>query len=141
MSLYLDTSVLVPLFCEEPKSKLVGGWASQAQVPFSVSDFAVAEFCSALSKCVRIGVFDQAYSQKLISSFDGWRKIHCSFEHIQPADIESATQLVQQPLPKLLVPDAVHLAICQRLELTLVTLDKDLLTIATREGVTAICPA
>jgi uncharacterized protein len=141
LSFYLDTSVLVPLFCEEPKSKLVGGWAGQAEMPFSVSDFAVAEFCSALSKCVRMGIFDQAYSQKLITSFDRWRNIHCTFEHIQPADIESATQLVQQPQPKLLVPDAIHLAICQRLELTLVTLDKELLTIAAREGVAAIYPA
>ena len=56
------------------------------------------------------------------------------------SDTETASRMVAEPFPKLLMPDAIHVAICKRLVLTLVTLDQDLLLIAVREGVTAISP-
>jgi uncharacterized protein len=140
LSYYLDTSAIVPLYFPEKTSAALARWIRDAEPPFVVSDFAIAEFSSALSRNVRMGLLTETGAQKLISAFDIWRTEECTFVEIQPVDIREATKLVQQPSPKLLTPDAIHLATSKRLGLILVSLDTDLLAHARELQIPVLVP-
>ena len=141
MSHYADTSVIVPLFINESTSKIAAKWFEISREKIVVSALAIGEFHAVLAKYVRMGAKNENESTEIASQFDLWRKnatIHAEHEGV---DFETAAHLVRTPFPKLLMPDALHLATCKRLGLILVTFDKDLIIIAAREGVTAILPA
>ncbi len=77
----------------------------------------------------------------IIEDFDRWCDTTVERVETEASDIRVAARLVRQPLPKLLIPDAIHLASCQRLGLALVTLDADLATIASRLGISSLVPS
>jgi uncharacterized protein len=138
---YTDTSVIVPLFINEPASKIAADWFAVSREKIVVSALAIGEFHAVLSKYVRMGAKNESEAIETAAQFNLWRKnaaIHAEHESV---DFKTAAHLVKTPFPKLLMPDALHLATCRRLSLKLVTFDKDLLTIAAREGVSAIHPA
>lgn len=141
MNHYADTSVIVPLFISEPASATAANWFEANRATLLVSPLAIGEFNAVLAKYVRKGAMEEREATEIAAQFDLWRKsVAISVEH-QNVDFETAAHLVRTPFPKLLMPDALHLAACKRLTLTLVTFDKDLLIIAAREGVAAISPA
>jgi uncharacterized protein len=140
LSHYADTSVIVPLFINESTSKIAAKWFEISREKIVVSALAIGEFHAVLAKYVRMGAKNENESTEIASQFDLWRKnaaIHAEHESI---DFETAAHLVRTPFPKLLMPDALHLATCKRLGFILVTFDKDLVIIAAREGVTATSP-
>jgi uncharacterized protein len=137
---YADTSVIVPLFINEPASAAATQWFERNPAKLAVSPLAIGEFNSVFAKYVRKGAMDEIKAIEIVAQFTLWRRnLALSVEH-QNVDFEVAANLVKTPFPRLLMPDALHLATCKRLNLTLVTLDKDLLTIAAREGVAAVSP-
>ncbi len=140
MSLYLDASVLVPLFVVEGQSQSLERWIVSVDGTLLVSDLAAAEFAATLSRFVRKGALSGERADMLHSAFDRWKGEAAEPIENKPVDIRNAGHFVRTPTPKLLTPDAVHLATCQRLGLTLVTHDQALLEIAAREGVAHICP-
>ena len=87
-----------------------------------------------------MGVLDDDQADTIRSSASKWLKASILCNEIEDEDIAAAAKLVEIPRPKLLMPDAIHIALCRRSNHALVTFDKDLLTIAVREGVTAIYP-
>ena len=135
MSLYLDTSVVVPLFVSEGGSDRVLRWIAEQTDPLMLSDLTVTEFHAVISRLVRQGVIDASHAEEIREQFDLWREAATEPLENLPADIRAAGQLVRSPLPKLLTADATHLATCRRLGMTLVTADLDLHSIAAREGV------
>ena len=141
MSFYLDASALIPLFKIEESSAVISDWVANLTAPILVSSLVIGEACSGFSRQVRQGVWDAKLANAAANEVAVWIEARATLVTVLNEDVIAAADLVKYPIPRLLMPDAIHLAICQRLELTLVTLDKDLLTIATREGVTAICPA
>jgi uncharacterized protein len=138
---YVDASVVVALFREEDGSALARGWLINLELQPQVSSLAVGEVRSAFSRLVRRNELEHTKALEAFARVDMWIEEQVSVLSIANADILSAADLVRTPFPRLLMPDAIHLAICRRLNLTLVTFDKDLLTIAEREGVAAITPA
>jgi predicted nucleic acid-binding protein len=84
---------------------------------------------------------DEGTAVKVGKALDSWVAAALDLVILFDEVIKAAASSVRTPFPKLLMPDAIHLAICKRLDLTLVTLDKDMFTIAKREGVAAIYPA
>lgn len=141
MSEYVDTSVIVPLFVKEPTSKIATNWFETSRDEIILSTLAIGEFYSVLAKYVRMGAMNESEAAELAARFDLWRHdATISVEHAS-IDFETAAQWVRIPFPKLLMPDALHLATCKRLGLRLVTFDTDLLLIAAREGVNAFAPA
>jgi uncharacterized protein len=140
LSYYLDTSAIVPLYFPEETSAALARWIRDAEPPLVISDFAVAEFSSALSRNIRMGLLAEAEAQKLIVAFDEWRDDECTSVEIQPVDIYAATRLVQKPHPKLLTPDAIHLAVSKRLGLIMVSLDADLVAHARARQIPAVVP-
>ncbi len=133
--------MLVPLHIQEDNSETTQAWF-QAQVRRKItSDFALAEFNSALSRLVRKRTMSDFDAAEIRSDFEAWFAGSMESVKIESVDVDSAAKLVCTPLPKLLVPDAVHLALCKRMGYTIVTYDRDLLIIAKREGVNALMPA
>ena len=135
MSLYLDTSVVIPLFVDEELSPTVASWIiGQGVVPI-VADLTVTECHAVISRLIRSRKIDEDRGATIRELLTNWlRESAETLEHLS-SDIRFAAQLVQAPLPKLLTADEIHLATCRRLELTLVTLDRDLQSICKRERV------
>ena len=140
MSFYLDTSALIPLFVQEDSSETVEHWfASTKDVKF-VSNLTSAEFCSAVSRLVRMKLQSAQDAKEVISDFETWRDRAAQTLEITASDFNGAGQLVRRPAPKLLTPDAIHLAACSRLGLTLVTFDMDLISNAKSYNIPFITP-
>lgn len=134
-------SVLVPLNVQEDNSAMTQAWFEAQNEHKITSDFALAEFNSAISRLVRNRTMSDLDAAEVRQDFQDWLSKSVASTKIQSVDIQSAAKFVCTALPKLLVPDAIHLAICKRLNCTLVTFDQDLLIIAKREGVDALMPA
>lgn len=135
MSLYLDASVIVPLFVQETHSDAIAGWIEQVEEPLLVSDLAASEFASALSRMVRKGELTEAALPSRHLAFEDWRWELTTPVENWSADIRAAARLVRSPFPRLLTPDAIHLATCDRLGAVLVSNDEALREVAAREGV------
>lgn len=141
MSLYLDASMLVPLHVEEPLSIELDRWFKSTPHRMVISDLAAAEFVSAISRQVRMDLLDPEQAAEIVDGFDRWRiQVSDPLENL-PTDIRTAAALVRRAKPKLLVPDAVHLATCRRLGLTLVTHDHRMIEHAQLMAMSLLVPA
>jgi hypothetical protein len=76
-----------------------------------------------------------------LSDFDVWRAAMTRQAEMHAADVRLAGAFVRKFDLALRVPDALHLAIAQRLDATLVTLDRRLATAARELGVAVEEPA
>jgi predicted nucleic acid-binding protein len=141
LSFYLDTSVLVPLYLVEETSAAIESWMTAQSGALLVSDLTAGEFGAAASRLVRMRRLTVPQAGKILAAFEDWCAVRADRVENLPADIRLAGQLVRQPTPRLLMPDAVHLATCRRLSATLVTLDRDLVQVGKREGVDTFVPA
>ena len=139
MSHYLDASAIVPLLVEEASSPAVGAYIAGAGGPIIISDFAAAEFASALSRLVRMSLIARDAADILLREFDVWRASVTIGVEIVSADIRLANLFVRRFDLGLRTPDALHTAICQRGSHTLVTLDTRLATAAEALGIRTDC--
>lgn len=80
-------------------------------------------------------------AQSAFADFDQWPGDLVQTMDIDSDDIAAATALVRAMVYGLRLPDAIHLAACQRRGLTLATLDDGLADAARALGVAHICPA
>jgi uncharacterized protein len=140
LSHYLDASVMVPLFVSELSSDAMAKWLAGQGKDVIASRLAIAETTSAISRRRRMGELTDALGESALRALDSWCASAATIiDHIG-ADIAQAARLVRRPLPKLLAPDAIHLATCRRLGMTLVTNDRDLAVVAELEGVDWVRP-
>ena len=121
MSLYLDASVLVALFVEEPstaqaQARLVGE-------TLLISDFAATEFSAAIARRVRIGDMPASQAPITFQAFDSWVARATSRVVQDVSDTPNADILVRRLDLGLRAPDALHIAIARRLGATLFTFD------------------
>ena len=135
MSAYLDASVLLPTLVEEPASAAVDAYMLSGGGELLVSDFAAAEVASALSRLVRIGLLAPSDAMLRLADFDVWRAAMSSTVDLHAADARLANAYVRRFDLMLRAPDAIHLAIARRLDVTLVTLDRRLGAAARELGV------
>ena len=119
---YLDASFLVALLVSDPLTSLAAKFAGDSLNSPIVSNLTGAEFASAISRRVRIGEFNLQQARTALSTFDDWMEAKRWVE-VQSADFASATSFVRQFDLKLRTPDALHLAVVQRIGATLVTFD------------------
>jgi hypothetical protein len=136
---YLDPSAIVPLIAAEPTSAAVERFVRQPGLILLVSDFGAAEVVSAVSRAVRTGRLSQADGQDALRDFDRWRAT-ALVVRTRTADIRTCEVVVRRFELMLKAPDALHLAITQRLGATLVTLDGRLATAAGSLGVSVEAP-
>jgi len=137
---YLDASFLVVLLTPEPFSGRADTFLQNNTESLIVSDFAAAEFSSAIARRVRMGEFTLHQAQITLSRFDTWLARTADRIEISPADVAVATAFLRRLDLTLRTPDAIHIAIAQRINATLVTFDQRMTESARALGVTVATP-
>jgi uncharacterized protein len=139
LSVYLDASVLVPVQVQEAGTEAARRFVVAAEGDICVSSLAAGEFASAMSRHVRMKSFPAEEANHRLSLFDTWLTSTTAIA-LDDADIRRAASFVRDFQHKLLMPDAIHVALCQRHHLTLVTLDERLAEAALALDVEAVMP-
>lgn len=138
---YFDASALAAILFSEPAGQAVVDHMAASDADASVSDFVVAEVSSAISKLVRMRARTLAQGEYLLANLDDWVATSGAPIDIHPLDVRQATTLVRQFDLKLRAPDALHIAICRRIDARLITLDINLADAARTAGVACLNPA
>ena len=138
--LYLDTAIVLTLFVREAMSESVGKWIASRRQPLAFSDWGLTECASALGIRQRRGELDAASASRAfraMSTFanESCELIACAGHHQK----EAQALLARFDLP-LRAGDALHLAISQHVQATLVTSDKQLMAAAKAIGAKARDP-
>lgn len=133
MIAYLDASVIVALFTEDPHSEAAEEILRSSEMVL-VSDFAAAEFASAVTKNVRHGALADEAAQVAFANFDVWR-VKCGTIETHSTDILLAASYLRRVGNTLRMPDAINIAICHRLGCRLATFDRRMAEEAAKLGV------
>ncbi len=139
MPTYLDTSVVVSLLWYDshtPTAEAIMAElaAQRGPAPF-VSDHAGAEFAATVGRLVRMAAMTKQEATDLFALFDAWIAREVEWVLATPADLARATDWMRRLDLTLRAPDAIHLALAERLGATLVTFDAGMALAARRLGV------
>jgi predicted nucleic acid-binding protein len=140
VSLYLDASVLVALLTIDPLSARADALLDTHRTDLIVSDFAAAEFSSAIARRVRTGEIAREAGQADLANFDLWTARLAQRVEIVPCDVAAAQAYLRRLDLTLLTPDALHIAIAARIDATLVTFDRAMATSARALGMAVTTP-
>jgi predicted nucleic acid-binding protein len=124
VSVYLDASVLVPLFADDPFSERVSSYLRLNPSAIVVSDFAAGEFASAIARRVRIGLLRRKEARAGFATFDSWASDSCELVPAASRDVLAATTYLRRLDLNLRLPDAVNIAMSLRLDAELATFDR-----------------
>jgi uncharacterized protein len=119
--LYLDASVLIPLFIEEARTG--EAHAALAGQSLIVSDFAAAEFSSGIARRARMGDMTETDAASVFQTFDAWIARAARRESLAAGDVHAALGLVRRLDLVLRTPDAINIAVAQRCSASLLTFD------------------
>lgn len=122
---YVDTSVLVPLFLNEPHSGTVSSWYAQEKSELVAAAWCVPEFASALGIKQRTGAIDAQQAQGAWARFQRLVAADLRVLAVEPAHFHRAAELVLDAASALFASDALHLACAEAAGAThLATLDE-----------------
>lgn len=107
---YVDTSVLVPLFVNEPHSAAVANWYAREKGELVAAAWCVPEFASALGIKQRTGAIDAQQAQGAWAHFERMVAADLRLLPVAPANFHRAAVLVLDPASALRAGDALHLA-------------------------------
>ena len=141
MGHYLDTSVIVSMIVNDAHTTKAATWFDRTEPTSLVSSFAKAEFAAAVSRHVRVRLLSAAQGRTALDILDKWLDGDTHLVNVNNDDIESADRMVRDFETKLLVPDAIHLAVTKRLGATLVTFDARLAAAAKLQNIANETPA
>lgn len=119
----LDASALVSFFVADANSDAVNAYFSEAKPVAGVSDFAAAEFASAVSLRLRRKQIALPEAMEILNIFDEWTARNARMIPLAPVDFPTATAFVRRFELGLRAPDAIHLAVSHRLGSPLLTFD------------------
>lgn len=137
--IYLDTSVVVPLFVREPASEAVSDWFSANTDALVAADWLVTEFASALSIKVRKGHVKPATAQQVWEEFEVLCAGGLRLLPVGRGAFAEAARLVRQADSGLRAGDSLHLAVALECGAKrLVTADGSLEANAKRRGMETI---
>jgi uncharacterized protein len=140
VSFYLDANIVVALLTPEPLSERAIEFARTAHEPLVVSDFAAAEFSSAIARRVRTRETTIEDARRDLADFEVWALRATTRANLNTADVAVATAYLQRLDLTLLTPDALHVAIAQRLDATLVTFVRAMAAAARAFGIPVAIP-
>lgn len=124
MSVYLDASVLVALFTNDPFTARAETFLRSEAPVLTVSDFAAAELASAIARRVRTHELERDEAIAAFAVFDAWTTRASQRVQTSPADIVAAEAYLRRLDLTLRTPDALNIAIAQRVGATLATFDQ-----------------
>jgi predicted nucleic acid-binding protein len=135
LSIHLDTSAIVPLFVNDAFTARMRKFLVVNREELVISDFAAAEFVSAIGIRVRSGDLSIAEAKAAFANFDNWTGLAVVRLEIDSSDIAVATTMLRRLDLRLRAPDAVHLAMAERLGAKIATFDKQMANAANRLGI------
>jgi predicted nucleic acid-binding protein len=141
VSLYLDTSVIVALFTNDRFTAQADAFLRKNALLIEISDFAAAEFASAVARKVRMRELSRHEARNALSTFDRWVANAARRVFVTSADIAAADAIIRRLDLSLRAPDALNIALAHRLQGTLVTFDSGMAKNAQAVGVDALIPA
>ena len=136
LTAYLDASVLVALFTDDAFTEQAGRLLKADFPSILVSDFAAAEFASAIGRDVRRRHLSRDEGSAAFANFDAWTARTASRVETSPADIAAADAFLRRLDLNLRAPDAINIAIAQRLGADLMTFDERMAANAKTLGLT-----
>ena len=107
---YVDTSVLVPLFLHEPHSKAAADWYANEKSELVAAAWCVTEFASALGVKQRTGAIDAQQAQAAWARFERMVAADLRMFAVLPANFHRAAELLLAAASGLRAGDALHLA-------------------------------
>jgi predicted nucleic acid-binding protein len=135
LNAYLDASFLIALFANDTFTPNARQFLKSEKPLLLVSDFACAEFASAVAKRLRVGQFDFNEARLALSNFDAWLPQATQPVNMTSADIKVAEAYLRRLDLTLRTADALHIVIVQRIGATLLTFDKKMAECARVLGV------
>ena len=138
MRVYLDASVLVALLTDDPLTARADAlFRTLAPVPI-VSDFAAADFASALGRRVRTGEIAVAHARMAFADLDRWSEAVAERIDLGPGDVAAAAGFLRRLDITLRTPDALNIALCRRVSATLATFDDKMAAVASTLGLPVV---
>lgn len=136
VNLYLDASVIVALLTKDVFTARADAYIRSHAPILIVSDFAGAEFASVIARRVRMREVTQQTARAVFAELDAWVLRNTERAEMTTADVAAATQAVRRLDLTLRTADALNIAIAQRINATLMTLDDKMAIAARALGVT-----
>lgn len=133
MSHYLDTNAVIGLLTADPLTPRVTALLRQIHGPMILSDFAVAEFSGVIGRKMRTGIITRQYAFDALAALDQLSS-RLARTGVDTGDIPRADVFLRRLDLPLLAPDAIHIAIAERLGATLVTFDQRMASAARTLG-------
>jgi predicted nucleic acid-binding protein len=135
MSVYLDASVLVALFTVDALTSRADAVLRSVRETPIVSDFAGIELASAVSRRVRAKALAPDDARQVFETFDGWLNRGVQREELRSEDVATADGYLRRLDLTVRAPDALHIAMAQRLDATLLSFDEKMVAVAGSLGV------
>ena len=107
---YVDTSVLVPLFLNEPYSPAAADWYAHEKGELVAAAWCIPEFASALGIKQRTGAIDAQQARGAWARFERMVAADLRLLPVAPANFHRAAELVLDAASALRAGDALHLA-------------------------------
>jgi predicted nucleic acid-binding protein len=138
VSVYVDASILVALFTTDAFTPRADAFVRSRVTIVNVSDFAAAEFASAVARYVRIGELTAEGARDAFSIFDAWTARETEQVRMTTADIAGAAAFLRRLNLALRTGDAINIAIAQRIGADLLTFDNQMAASARALGINVI---
>ena len=106
---YVDTSVLVPLFLNEPHSAAAADWYAREKSELVTAAWCIPEFASALGIKQRTGAISAQQAQGAWARFERMVAADLRLLPVAPANFHRAAELVLDAASALRAGDALHL--------------------------------
>lgn len=135
--IYLDASVVGPLFIQEARSSDARAIITGAEL--LASPLTSAETSSLVARRVRENFLLAEEAVKIFGRMDQWFVTTTAWTAIEASDWATAMAYVRTVDLALRTPDAIHVAIAQRVGASLATFDRKLAASAAALGVRVIC--
>jgi predicted nucleic acid-binding protein len=138
VSVYLDASVLVALFTDDALAVRADAFLRIHAPVLIVSDFAAAEFASAIARHVRMRGIKAQDARRAFATFDAWVARATGRALTTSADVASAAAFLRRLDLPLRTPDALNIAIAQRVGAEVLTFDDKMAASARALGTTVL---
>jgi uncharacterized protein len=134
MKVYLDARVLVALLTADPLTARADAFLRAKAPVLVLSDFASAEFASAVARRVRTRDITKADARAVFATLDSWAIRTTERIETTTADVRGAEAFLRRLDLTLRTPDALNIAIAQRAGAALATFDEKMATAARALG-------
>jgi uncharacterized protein len=136
---YLDTSVAIPMFVQEPNSDAVEKWFETSDAPLVSADWILTEFASALALKVRRRDLSTSQAAAARKEFEIFARGGLRLIAVTRQAFRSAADFSSDTASGLRSGDSLHLAVALEAGISrLISADRNLLRNAEAKGIAAI---